>query len=51
MMHILHHLSLTPVYTCQGRPLECCLDRNMAHKRATDTEKNVTPQQLEVSQS
>ena len=40
--------SLTPVYTCDGRPLECCLDHNMARKRESNTE-NMTTQQLEVS--
>ena len=45
---VAHDISLTPVYTCSRRPLECCLDRKMARQRATNTQ-NMTPQQLEVS--
>ena len=40
--------SLSPMYTCDGRPLECCLDNSMAHERQTDIEK-MTQEQLEVS--
>ena len=43
-----HNLfSLSPVYTCNGRPLECCLDHGMADEREADVEK-MTQEQLEV---
>ena len=39
--------SLTPMYTCNERPLECCLHGDMATKKMTNTD-NLTPQQAEV---